>query len=132
GLTGGQMLLNISGGSLYVGAGGMPKKAAGGTMRASFSGGILGATADFTNDVDTVLVNSAFAIQAADSVGTPHNINFTGALSGTAGFTKTGGGSLTLTNSTTSNTYTGNVTVSAGSLIGNTANLRNNIGNGGN
>ena len=52
-------------------------------------------------------------IQAADAGGTPFDITLSGPLSGSQGFTMTGGGTLTLTGT---NTYGGSVTVNDGTL----------------
>ena len=128
GLTGGQGFMVVSGGSLYVGSGGMVKRGQSGfTARATFSGGIYGASADSSSNVDVVLATTNYPIQAADNSAVAHDITFNGAISGTGSFNKTGGGSLTLTN--VNNNYSGNPTVSAGTLIGNGLSLRNTIAN---
>jgi autotransporter-associated beta strand protein len=53
-------------------------------------------------------------IQAADSNANPFNIALSGTLGGTGGFTKTGGGVLTLS---AADSYTGATAVSAGTMI---------------
>jgi hypothetical protein len=89
------------------------------TYTITLSGGTLGATADWSSSVNMVLggSSSGFFIKAADGSGSPvaHNITLSGILSNklstNSGFTKTGGGVLTLTGA---NTYTGGTIVSAG------------------
>ena len=75
---------------------------------------MLGAKASWTSAADVnVLLSGLPTIQSADASAAPFDITLNGAISGTAGFTKTGGGKLTLSGA---NTYTGTTTVSAGTL----------------
>jgi fibronectin-binding autotransporter adhesin len=90
-----------NGGALYLGSGGILADTSGGSKpTVSLTGGnlVLGATANWTSaaSVPFTITNNP-TIQAADSSGNPFNIDIAGAISGdTGGFTKTGGGTLTL------------------------------------
>jgi rhamnogalacturonan endolyase len=109
----GSATLALSGGSLYLGSGGIVKKGTSGmTTAINLSGGTLGAKANWSSALPLTL-GGPFNLQAADGAGTPFNITLSGALSGTGGFNKTGGGTLTLSGA---NTYTGTTTVNAGTL----------------
>jgi autotransporter-associated beta strand protein len=107
-------LLNVSGGSLYVGSGGIVGNNNGGTgvLDVQLGTATLGAKAAWSTLLGATL-NGTTTIQAADAVAAPFDIGIAGVLGGTGGFDKTGGGKLTLSGL---NTYTGNTTVSAGTL----------------
>ena len=107
-------VLNITGGSVYVGSGGMvqasgysvtPTITLGGT-------GILGATANWSSSMAMTLAGAS--IQTSDANNVPQNITLSGVLGGTGALTKTGGGTLTL--SSAGNTYSGLTTINAGTL----------------
>jgi autotransporter-associated beta strand protein len=105
-------VLNMTGGSLYVGSGGIvqfqvPTNL---TPVITLYGGLLGASADWACSNNIVLGSST--IQAADSLNAAHNIALSGILSGT-NLMKTGSGTLTLSGA---NTYSGITTVSNGTL----------------
>ncbi len=102
-----------SGSTIYVGSGGIAQVSPNVTVTNTLNAGTLGASADWTGTVPLNLSGSAYTIKAADASGTPHNITLGATLSGSAAVAKTGGGTLTLT---TNNTYSGNTTVSAGTL----------------
>ncbi len=77
--------------------------------------GVLGATSTWSTAMNISLVGNATTgttVRAADPSGNPQTITLNGTLSGSGALTKTGGGLLTFSN----NTYTGNTTVSAGTL----------------
>jgi autotransporter-associated beta strand protein len=109
----GSATIALSGGSLYLGSGGIVKKGTSGMATAiNLSGGTLGAKANWSSALPMTLTNTV-NLQAADSAGSPFNVTLSGVLSGTGSLTKTGAGTLTLA---AANTYTGATTVSAGTL----------------
>src|SRR5262249_33769189 len=114
-VTAGSATITINGGSLYLGAGGIVKNgAAGFATKLNFRNGLLGAKNDWGTSLPiSVPANGNLAIKAADMAGAARNIALNGALSGAGGFTKTGGGRLTLGGA---NTFTGAVAVNGGPL----------------
>ena len=112
--------LTLSSGSLYLGAGGLVENAAHPTDVITFSGGTLGALANWSSAMNVALGSSGgpVTIQAADAGSVAHDITLSGALSGSQGLIKTGAGMLTLSGP---NTYTGLTTISAGKLRFSTA-----------
>jgi len=112
--TSGTGVLNVTGGSLYVGSGGIVKSGSGTSVCAvNLSGGTLAASASWSSSLPLNLTNM-ITFQAADGTNTGRNITLSGNLSGTGGLTKTGSGTLTLSGS---NNYTGGTTVNSGTLI---------------
>lgn len=107
-------LLNVSGGTLYVGAGGIVgnNNASTGILSVQLGNATLGAKASWSTLLGATL-NGTTIIKAADAADAPFDIAISGVLGGTGGFAKTGGGKLTLSGI---NTYSGNTTVSAGTL----------------
>jgi fibronectin-binding autotransporter adhesin len=101
-----------SGGTLYLGSGGIVQVSTNIATAIRLSDGTLGAADDWSSAVSMTV--SGVTIQAADSGSTPHNITLSGALSGST-FTKTGAGVLTL--SSTNNSYADGATVNAGTLL---------------
>src|SRR5262245_53148582 len=114
-VTAGSATININGGSLYLGAGGIVKNGATGlATNLNFGNGLLGAKADWGTKLPITLpANGNLAIKAADVANVSRNIMLGGPLSGAGGFTKTGGGRLTLA---AANTFTGAVAVNGGAL----------------
>ena len=115
--TGESGVVNLTGGSLYLGAGGITRP---GVMTpiVRLGNGLLGATADWSADaaVPITLTGDAVTggtIRAADAQGVPHNIAINGVIAGTGAITKTGGGMVTLANT---NTYTGPTNINQGTL----------------
>ena len=110
--------LNMTGGSLFIGSGGIISIGGGTTAcTISLSGGTVGASADWSSTLGATLTGTGgntVIIQAGDSLGTAHNISLSGVLSGTGGLIKAGGGCLTLSGS---NTYYDGTTVNSGTLI---------------
>lgn len=113
GIVDGQGLLNISGGTLYVGSGGISLGSTGVyTSEIRLSGGTLGAKASWSSTMPFG-ITVASTIKAADAAAAPFDISIAGVISGVGGLDKTGTGALTLSGA---NTYTGPITVTAGSL----------------
>jgi hypothetical protein len=114
----GNVTLNGSGASLYLGSGGIVN---GGTANITstinLTSGTLGAKADWSSslamNLNGLANGSALTIKAADASNVARNIALSGVLSGTGGFTKTGGGTLTFSGA---NSYTGATIVNAGTL----------------
>jgi autotransporter-associated beta strand protein len=107
--------LNVNGGALYVGAGGIVSNA-GGTFAANviLAAGLLGAKANWSTLLPiTLSPNSNIVLKAADAANVPHDITIGGPLGGAGGFTKIAGGRLTLGGV---NTFTGAVAVNGGVL----------------
>ena len=114
-VNGGSATININGGALYLGGGGVIKNGGAGLVtNLNFGSGLLGAKADWGTIVPITLpANGNIAIKAADAADVPRNIMLNGPISGAGGFTKTGGGRLTLG---AENTFAGAVSVSGGVL----------------
>ena len=108
--------LTLTGGSLYLGSLGITEGAAHATDSVTFSGGIVGAAANWSSAMNISLGSSGGPVtfQAADAASVAHDITLSGALSGSQGFTKTGGGTLTLSGA---NTYSGSTAINAGTVL---------------
>ena len=112
--------LLMSGGSLYVGSGGITNNNGAGTFTyaINLSGGTVGASTNWSSSLNMVLTNNTgtgyATFQAADTNNAAQNIALSGVLSGTGGLIKTGVGALTLSGT---GTYTGNTTNTAGLLM---------------
>jgi autotransporter-associated beta strand protein len=103
-------VVNMTGGSLYLGSGGIVQVSSNVTPVITLNGGLLGAAADWSCSNNIVLGSPT--IQAADALNAAHNIALSGVLSGTS-LTKTGAGTLTLSGA---NTYSGTTTIANGTL----------------
>lgn len=117
----------MNGGSanLYVGSGGIVLAATNAfTQTLNLTAGTVGAKASWYSDVGITFVGSGTIIKAADVSDVARNIDLSGVLTGTGGFTKSGGGTLLLTNS--NNTFSGIATISAGILRSTHANALQN------
>ena len=116
--------LQLTGGSFYVGAGGITRGSAATALPVAIQlqGGTLGASAAWSSSLDMKLGSAT--IRAANSGGTAQNITLSGILSDDSGagtLTKTGAGSLTLSGA---NEFTGATAVNQGTLVlGNAAAL---------
>ncbi len=111
GVVGGQQgygNYNLTGGSLYIGAGGITSDS--GIYLMNLGGGTVGALASWSSPLKMTLtgVNGPVTFNLAGNT-----ITLSGALSGTGGLTVTGGGTLELSGA---NTYTGNTLVNTGTL----------------
>jgi fibronectin-binding autotransporter adhesin len=104
-------VVNVTGGALYVGAGGFVQAWTNVVPSITLNGGILGASADWTC-TNSVTLGTAATIQAADASGTAHNITISGPIGGNS-LTKTGAGKLTLT---AGNFFTNVIQLNAGTL----------------
>jgi autotransporter-associated beta strand protein len=113
--TSGTDVLNLTGGALYVGAGGIiitnPSPTFGTFI--TMSGGTVGASADWVS-VLPITLSANVTFQAADIANVAHNIILSNALSGAGGLTKTGNGNLTLS---AANAYTNSTVISGGTLV---------------
>src|SRR5262249_36542892 len=80
----------------------------------NFGSGLLGAKADWVTVLPITLPNNGnIAVKAADAADAARNITLNGPLSGAGGFTKTGGGRLTLG---AADDFPGAVAVNGGAL----------------
>lgn len=104
--------LNVSGGTLYVGAGGIVGNNNGGAgvLDVQLGTATLGAKAGWSTLLGATLNTT---IKAADVADVAHDISIAGVVGGAGGLEKTGGGALTLSGT---NSYLGTTTVTAGSL----------------
>jgi autotransporter-associated beta strand protein len=106
--------LQVSGGALYVGSGGIVgnNNAGAGVIDVQFGTATLGAKAAWSSAVAASLTGTT-TIKAADVSDSSFDITLSGVLSGTGGFDKTGAGILTLSGAST---FSGPVAVNAGTL----------------
>ena len=111
--VGGNGLVIVDGGTLYVGASGIVKASTIGAYNTTvgLKSGTLGAAANWSSTLNVTLGTNP-TIKAADAADVARDITLSGVLSGT-GLTKTGAGTLELSGA---NTYTGTTTVSGGIL----------------
>jgi autotransporter-associated beta strand protein len=115
--------LQLSGGSLYVGAQGVTLAAGASALPVTIQlqGGTLGANQNWSSSMDMKLgtTGGGPTIRAQNSASTARNITLSGILSDDTAvngtFTKTGSGTLTLSGAS-ANTFTGPTLVSAGTL----------------
>lgn len=107
--------VNVTGGSIFLGSGGITRTGTNGTASIALSGGTIGASAEWASAVPMTLSNDngGVTVRAADAASVARNITLSGTLSGAGGLTKTGAGTLTLSGN---NTYSGQTRVSAGAL----------------
>jgi len=107
--------LNLSGtGILNIGVGGITDgSTSANTMTMNFSGGTLGALANWTTSGNQ-MNNQKITLSNTNTIDTTGgNITLTPVLTGTGGITKAGTGTLTFSGT---NTYTGVTTITAGTL----------------
>lgn len=108
--TTGHGIYNLTGGSLYIGSGGMVVQS-GGTYEVNFGGGTVGALANWSSSLDVNLtgINGPVNFNTASNT-----ITLSGALSGAGGLTVSGGGTVELSGA---NTYTGDTMITTGSTL---------------
>ena len=112
---GGRSVLRLSGGELYVGAGGMTI----GTTNPAFvgelklEGGTLGALASSTSNV-SVNLNGPAVVTGSGPANEPHVATLTGPATGTGSLTKAGAGTVIFNSATSS--FAGPTTINAGTL----------------
>ncbi len=114
-VTAGSATINVNGGTLYLGSGGIVKNGASGmATNLNFSSGVVGAKADWSTALPVNLPGGGnVTFQAANASADPFNITLNGVVGGAGGFTKTGGGTLTLA---AGNTFSGSVNLNEGVL----------------
>jgi autotransporter-associated beta strand protein len=118
--------LTLSGGELYVGAAGITRGTAAGTLPTTIQlqGGTLGASQAWTSPLDMKLgtTGGGPTIRAQNSGTTARNITLSGILSNDGAvngtLTKTGAGTLTLSGA---NTFTGGLTIINGTVSATTS-----------
>ncbi|MER9689697.1 autotransporter outer membrane beta-barrel domain-containing protein [Mesorhizobium sp. M0139] len=120
GTTAGVTPWTLSGGVLQISSDGNLGAPSGGL---TFNGGTLQTTADITSDRSVALAGNGTFLTDNSTTLTLSNV-----VSGAGGLTKAGGGTLVLTGI---NTYAGGTTIAAGTLVGNAASIRGDIGNAG-
>jgi autotransporter-associated beta strand protein len=98
-------------GTMYLGASGFNILNSGTYTVALLDQGTLGATADWSGNVNMSIPSGTFTFKAADANNNANDITLSGVISGAGSIAKTGAGALTLNNA---NTYT--TTISAGTL----------------
>lgn len=116
-LTGATSVLSVTGGSLFVGSGGIVLGATNaGTSTVRFGDAIIGARDNWSSSLPVTLSGTA-TLQAADAANLARDITLSGTLSDFGSVLKTGGGTLTLSGA---NSYTGSTAINAGVLSVNT------------
>lgn len=110
----GSATVSLTNGELNLGAGSLVKN---GALAATvtLNSGTLGAIAPWSSSVPLIVAGApgTLFVRAGNATGTPFDIELSGVLSGTGGFTKTGDGQLTLSGA---NTFAGAVAIDAGTL----------------
>jgi autotransporter-associated beta strand protein len=116
--------LNVTAGELYIGSGGISSLAThtGLTKNINFSGGTVGATANWVTaqNINLTNANGGVTFKAANAANTGQSIGISGVLSGSGTLRKSGAGTLTL-NSTTANSFSGGTLITSGTLLAATA-----------
>jgi len=102
-------IVNISGGSMYLGSGGIAVQAGGG-YQVNLGGGTIGASASWSSSLNMTLTGNNGDVTFDTAA---NNITLSGSLSGPGGLVVAGGGTVDLGSA---NSYTGQTLVSAGTL----------------
>lgn len=115
GIASGNATITVDGGAIYLGSGGLVKGGGPGmNATVNLASGLLGAKADWASTLPLVLpAGGNIHLAATDEGGTPFDITLHGPLTGAGGFTKVGGGVLTLSGA---NTQSGGIVVAEGRL----------------
>jgi len=117
----GLVALFTNSGNIYLGATGFNVLNSGTYTVSLNDQGVLGASVDWSGNVNMVMPSGTFTFKCSDVSGTARNITLTGGISSGGSLAKTGGGTLALNGA---NSYTGSTTVSAGLLaLGNNSAL---------
>jgi hypothetical protein len=115
--------LTMTGGTLYLGSGGLVATSAAAVASASMAsnyaismnGGTVGAKATWSSAANMTLASGTpITFKTADANNNSFDIALSGSLSGAGGFTKTGGGKLSVTGT---NSYSGATAVNQGTLL---------------
>ena len=111
--------INITGGTLFLDSSNINiPKVTGANYAFNVSGGTIAAIANWSPACNASMnltnVNGNITFQAADNNGNSVNMAIVGALSGSGGFRKTGGGTLTLTGT---NTFSGFTEIDGGTVL---------------
>jgi autotransporter-associated beta strand protein len=111
----GTAVWTMTGGIIYLGAGGISEGTLSAAETITLSGGTVGAIASWTGSLPMALdtINGDITFKCADSFDLPFDISLTQALTGGGGLKKTGLGKLTLSGV---NSYSGTTLVSDGIL----------------
>jgi autotransporter-associated beta strand protein len=104
----------VTGGTLYVGSGGMVQAAPSFTPQINLGGGTLAAKDSWSTNLPINVTNlTTSVISAANANGDPFSITLNGSLTGNGNLDKSGAGTLTLAGG---HSYAGNTTVLKGVL----------------
>jgi len=116
GALAGKSYLNLGGGTLYVGSGGLVLGSSEPTFVAGLrlGGGTLGALADWSSTLPVAMNGSPSIVTGADDLNAPRVITLQGAATGLGALTKNGAGTVRFTSP--SNDYFGPTLVNAGRL----------------
>jgi autotransporter-associated beta strand protein len=100
-----------NGGQLCIGTGGIVDGSTANAATVKITNGNLSACGTWSTDVPVILTGGCI-IQAEDATATSYDISLAGSVSGTGSVEKTGAGKVTMGD----NQYSGNTTVTAGTL----------------
>lgn len=116
GALAGKSYLNLGGGTLYVGSGGLVLGSSDTTFVAGLrlGAGTLGALADWSSTLPVAMNGSPAIVTGDDDLGAAHVITLQGAATGLGALTKNGAGTVRFTSP--SNDYFGPTLVNAGRL----------------
>jgi autotransporter-associated beta strand protein len=108
--------LTLTGGSLYLGGLGISEKSSHATDSVTFSGGTIGATANWNVNMPINLAtnNGNLTFQCSDTNANPYTITLQNGATGAGGLNVTGGGTLALGGTIN---YSGSTVVSNGTLV---------------
>ncbi len=133
GALAGRSILNLGGGALYVGSGGLVLGSTEPTFvsEVRLGSGTLGASGDWSSPIPVQLSGFPSVVTGADASDTPHTVTLSGAVTGVGGLRKAGAGTVLFTNS--ANVYSDAITVEGGTLgLAGTASFGITVNSGGN